>query len=166
MKKEKVVLFMLSILSMLLLALSIANLVRINELQTQIDEQKQTQIQRYFYSILDELLLDGNVQFLELNTTATATIEAWDNSIYVVELTEMTIVEVTIRFKNKYLEWYDRSVDLNIYYGGVTDADISYEDLHKTASYTFALQKGFNTIELDSYSSSSWEYSITINQKN
>ena len=166
MKKEKVVLFVLCILSMLLLALSIGSFVQINELRTQIDEQKPTQIQRYFDSILDELLLDGNVQFIELDTTKTDTIESWDNAIYVVELTEMTMVELTITFENKFLEWYDKSVNLNIYYGGITDADISYENLNKTVSYTFVLQKGFNTIELDSYSGSSWEYTITIKRKN
>lgn len=166
MKKEKVVLFVLCILSMLLLALSIGSFVQINKLQNQIDEQKPTQIQRYFYSILDEVLLDGNVQFIELDTTKTDTIESWNNVIYVVELTEMTMVELTITFENKFLEWYDNSVDLNIYYGGITDADISYEDLSKTVSYTFVLQKGFNTIELDSYSDSSWEYTITIKRKN
>ena len=166
MKKEKVVLFALCILSMLLLALSIGSFVQINELRTQIDEQKPTQIQRYFDSILDELLLDGNVQFIELDTTKTDTIESWNNVIYVVELTEMTMVELTITFENKFLEWYDKSVNLNIYYGGITDADISYEDLSKTVSYTFVLQKGFNTIELDSYSGSSWEYTITIKRKN
>lgn len=166
MKKEKVVLFVLCILSMLLLALSIGSFVQINELRTQIDEQKPTQIQRYFDSILDELLLDGNVQFIELDTTKTDTIESLDNAIYVVELTEMTMVELTITFENKFLEWYDKSVNLNIYYGGITDADISYENLNKTVSYTFVLQKGFNTIELDSYSGSSWEYTITIKRKN
>lgn len=166
MKKEKVVLFVLCILSMLLLALSIGSFVQINKLQNQIDEQKPTQIQRYFYSILDEVLLDGNVQFIELDTTKTDTIESWNNVIYVVELTEMTMVELTITFENKFLEWYDNSVDLNIYYGGITDADISYEDLSKTVSYTFVLQKGFNTIELDSHSDSSWEYTITIKRKN
>lgn len=166
MKKEKVVLFVLCILSMLLLALSIGSFIQINELRTQIDEQKPTQIQRYFDSILDELLLDGNVQFIELDTTKTDTIESWDNAIYVVELTEMTMVELTITFENKFLEWYDKSVNLNIYYGGITDADISYENLNKTVSYTFVLQKGFNTIELDSYSGSSWEYTITIKRKN
>lgn len=166
MKKEKVVLFVLCILSMLLLALSIGSFIQINELRTQINEQKPTQIQRYFDSILDELLLDGNVQFIELDTTKTDTIESWDNTIYVVELTEMTMVELTITFENKFLEWYDKSVNLNIYYGGITDADISYENLNKTVSYTFVLQKGFNTIELDSYSDSSWEYTITIKRKN
>jgi len=166
MKKEKVVLFVLCILSMLLLALSIGSFVQINKLQNQIDEQKPTQIQRYFYSILDEVLLDSNVQFIELDTTKTDTIESWNNVIYVVELTEMTMVELTITFENKFLEWYDKSVNLNIYYGGITDADISYEQLNKTVSYTFVLQKGFNTIELDSYSGSSWEYTITIKRKN
>lgn len=165
MKKENVVLFILCVLSALLLLLSIGSFVQIKELQTQLNEQKPNQMQRYFNSILDEVLLDGNVQFLELNATATNTIEAFNYSVYVVELTETTIVELTITFENNFLEWYDKSVDLNIYYGGITNADITYENLNKTVSYTFALQKGFNTIELNSYSSSNWNYTITIKQK-
>lgn len=158
MTKEKIVLFVLSILSMLLLALSIVNTIQINK-------QKPTQMQRYFDSIFDELLFNGKVQFLELGTTATNTIEGRGYSIYVVELTETTMVELTITFEHNFLERYDDLVDLNIYYGGITNADISYEYLSKTVSYTFALQKGFNTIELDSYSRSDWEHSITIKQK-
>ena len=173
MKKEKVVLFILSILSMLLLTLSIGNLVQIQELknesqeqQAQINELQPTQVERYLYSVLEEELLD-NVQFIELGTTTTDTIEGRDNSMYVIELTETTIIELTIRFKNNFLEWYDNSVDLNIYYGGISEPDIIYgEDLTKTSSYTFALQKGFYTIELDSYSSYTWEYTIDIREKN
>ena len=165
MTKEKAVLFTLYILSVLLLALSIGSIIQFNKLRTRIDEQKPTQMQRYFDSVLDEVLFKGKVQFIELGTTATDTIENRNYSIYIVELTEMTMVEVIITFEHNVLEQYDDSVDLNIYYGGITEPDISYEDLSKTVSYTLALQKGFNTIELDSYSYSNWEYAITIKQK-
>ena len=174
MKKEKVVLFILSILSMLLLTLSIGNLVQIQELknesqeqQAQINELQPTQMERYLYYVLeDEVLRNGNIQFIELDTMMTDTIEGLDNLMYVVELNETTIIEMTITFENNFLEWYDNSVELNIYYGGVYGPDIIHgEDLTKTASYTLALQKGFNTIELDSYSGSTWEYTITIREK-
>lgn len=172
MTKEKVVLFVLCI-SMLLIALIIGNFVQIQKLrnesqeqQAQINELQPTQIQRYLNSVLEEELSD-NVQFIELDTTMTDTIEGRDNVMYVIELTEIIMVEMTITFENNFLEWYDNSVDLNVYYGGVSEPDIIYgEDLNKTSSYTFALQKGFNTIELDSYSSSAWEYTITIKEKN
>lgn len=173
MTKEKVVLFVLCILSMLLLASSIGSLVQIQELknesqeqQAQINELQPTQKQRYLNSVLEEELLD-KVQFIELGTTMTDTIEGLDNLMYVIELTETTNIEVTIRFKNNFLERYDNPIDLNIYYGGISEADIIHgEDLTKTASYTLALQKGFYTIELDSYSRHTWEYTITIREKN
>ena len=172
MTKTKVVLFVLCILSMLLLASSIGSLVQIQELknelqeqQAQINELQPTQSQRYLNLILEEKLLE-NVQFIELDTTMTDTIEAQDYSVYIIELTETTMVEISIAFKNNFLEWYDESVDLNIYYGGVTEPDISYENLQKTITYTLALQKGFNAIELSSYSNSTWEYTITIREKN
>ena len=165
MTKEKVVLLVLSILSVLLLALSIGSVIQIKELRTRVDEQEPTQMQRYFNSVLDEMLFNNKVQFIELGTTETDTIEKWSYSTYVVELTEMTMVEVIITFKDNLLERYDDLVDLNIYYGGVTNPDVVYEELSKTTTYTLALQKGFNSIELDSYSSSSWEYSITIKPK-
>lgn len=172
MTKEKVVLFVLCI-SMLLIALIIGNFVQIQKLrnesqeqQAQINELQPTQIQRYLNSVLEEELSD-NVQFIELDTTMTDTIEGRDNVMYVIELTEIIMIEMTITFENNFLEWYDNSVDLNVYYGGVSEPDIIHgEDLNKTSSYTFALQKGFNTIELDSYSSSTWEYTITIKEKN
>lgn len=157
----------------MLLTLTIANNLQIKNLknesqeqQAQINELQPTQTERYLYSVLEEELLD-KVQFIELDTTMTDTIEGRDNLMYVVELTEITNIEITIRFKNNFLEWYDNSVDLNIYYGGISEPDIIYgKDLEKTASYTLALQKGFYTIELDSYSSSTWEYTITIREKN
>ena len=164
---------LISIFSILLAALAIGNLFLIQELKNdsqeqwaQINELQPTQKQRYLNSVLEEELLD-KVQFIELGTTTTDTIEGWDNLMYVIELTEITNIEVIIRFKNNFLEWYDNSVDLNIYYGGISEADIIHgEDLTKTASYTFALQKGFYTIELDSYSSYTWDYTITIREKN
>lgn len=166
MTKEKKIFFILYILSVILLALSIGNIIQINELRTRIDEQKPTQMQRYFDTILDEVLFNGKAKFIELGTTTTDTIEDRDYSFYVIELTEMTMVEVIITFEHNSLELYDNLVDLNIYYGGINEPDIMYEDLSKTTTHTLALQKGFNMIELESYSGSSWEYSITIKQKN
>ncbi|MCK9319050.1 MAG: hypothetical protein PHP55_01835 [Methanoculleus sp.] len=173
MKKEKATLLFVLCISMLLIALIIGNFVQIQKLknesqeqQAQINELQPTQKERYLYSVLEEEMSD-NVQFIELDATMTDTIEGRDNVMYVIELTEITMVEITIRFKNNFLEWYDNSVDLNIYYGGISEPDIIHgEDLEKTASYTFALQKGFYTIELDSYSSYTWEYTIDIREKN
>lgn len=167
-KKKLKILFIILIISISLVALSIGNLFLARELQeqqAQINELQPTQTQRYLYSVLEEELLD-NIQFIELGTTTTDTIESRDNLMYVIELTETTIIEVSVRFKNNFLEWYDNSVELNIYYGGIFEEDIIHgEDLTKIASHTFALQEGFYTIELDSYSSYTWDYTITINQK-
>lgn len=152
-----------------LLTLIITNILQINNLKKIVAEQtnlQPTQTQRYFYTMIDDLLLESNVQFVELNTTINGEVNEFDNSTYVIELTNITMIEISITFKSNFLNWYDESVDLNIYYSGFTEPDISYEGLRKTVTYTLALQNGFNTIELYNNSSYAWEYTITIREKN
>ena len=173
MKKEKVVLFILSILSMLLLTLSIGNLVQIQELknesqeqQAQINELQPTQTQRYFNSIIDDLLIEKDIQFIEFNKTIISRVDALSNSMYVIESTETKIVKVTITIKNNFLKMYDNSVDVHIYYDTLAVSDITYDHTQNTMTYTFALQKGFNTIELDNYANSEWSYIMRIKEIN
>lgn len=177
MNVEKIVLTLLSLalilsgVGLVIMNKDISTLEEITQAQQQdleyfneqIEALQPTQMQRYFYSLIDEVVLNGEVQFIEIGEAYSSEIEGYDYQNYVIELEALTMVEITIEFETNWLTPYDELVDLNIYYNGITEPDMVYEYLTKTETITLALQEGFNTIELDSYSSRDWEYTLVIN---
>jgi hypothetical protein len=176
MKMERVLFILLSIalicsgIALAIIARDVNELQEENQLQQdnleyvyeEVLELQPTQMQRYFYSLIDEVVLNGEVEFIELDTLYTGSVEGWGYSAYVLELEQTTMVSITIEFKNTFLDWYDGLVDIHLYYGGITDPDVTYAESPKKETYTVAMQKGFNTIEFDSYSDKDWEFTIIV----
>ncbi len=127
-----------------------------------IEEIKPSDMERYFNSLLEDLMFDGDIHFVEIGDTVTGTVDDWSYGYIIIELESTATINIQTTSVAPGGEW-----DLNIYYDGTMyDSAYEFEDIENGDVYTVTLNPGFNTIEIDSYSDDSYMYTIKISEAN
>jgi len=117
-----------------------------------------TQLQRYTDSLFAGAILAGNVQFANIGDTITGTVEGWSYGYIVIELESALTVDIRTAVTAPNGDW-----NLNIYFNGkIENADLSFDEIANGDVFTVTLRAGFNTIEIDSYTSTEYNFNIQI----
>ena len=116
-----------------------------------------TDMQRWFFSILDEAMIGSSMQFVSVGDTVTGTVASWDYGYFIIEVD--TATSITLRLDDVApSDW-----NLNWYINGTfTDANTTWEDIQSGDLIHIQLDAGFNTFEIDSYYDSDYPFTITI----
>lgn len=128
------------------------------EVDQMIEDLQPSDMERYFYSLLESAFLDGSIQFAEVGDTLTGEVEGYSYGYIVIELDTALAVVIETTVVAPFQGW-----NLNIYYDGQIDIpDLEFDDIENGDKFTVTLREGFNTIELDSYTSTDYLFTIKI----
>lgn len=116
-----------------------------------------TDMQRWFFSILDEAMLGSSMQFVSVGDTVTGTVASWDCGYFIIEVD--TATSITLRLDDV----APSAWNLNWYISGTfTDVNTAWEDIQTGDLIHIQLDVGFNTFEIDSYYDDDYPFTITI----
>lgn len=127
------------------------------EMQDKLDTLKPTQAQRFFFALVENDLLGGEIVFTEVGQTVEGNVEYYGYAYIVIELEESMTVKVNTSTVAPEQSW-----DMYLYINKISEPKMSFEGISATGSYVMYLEPGFNIIEIDSYYGMDHPYKFEI----
>jgi hypothetical protein len=119
----------------------------------------ETQMQRFFYSLIENELLGGEMVFAEIGDTIEGVVDDWDYGYIIIELDRTATVQIEFTTAAPNGEW-----DLNLYLNAIDNYSQTFEGIQVGQKYTLYLNPGFNVIEIDSYYDFTYPFVVKITE--